>query len=244
MASGDHVSFEELDYGDMVWAHDPVTGETGPRPVVGIWPHLDAVFDIEVAGATVTVTEDHPFWNATDQTWEGLISFDEGDQVLDSAGEYRDVGDIDYASVHTTIAWDITVDDIHTFYVRIGDTDVLVHNCGESAPSSAWDVELDHARAARDALAEEVGASKATVTAGYDPATGRIAAGCNSNPIGCAENDVQRQLGIPFEDIQFTDAIRPRTGDPVPICPICQANSSPSQYPLGTQAHPDGPWNN
>lgn len=59
---------------------------------------------------------------------------------------------------------------------------------------------LDEAREARDALAREVGSSKATVTGGYNPKNGRVAAGCNSNPTGCAEDDVARQLGIPFED--------------------------------------------
>ena len=137
MADGSHVAFEDLQLGDVVWAHDPFTGESGGRATVGIWPHVDDVFEIEVAGGVITATEDHPFWNATDQTWEGLIEFDVDDQVLTASGDLADVGSIDFATVQTTAAWDITVDDLHTFYVRVGHTDVLVHNVGKCPPELA-----------------------------------------------------------------------------------------------------------
>ncbi len=44
-----------------------------------------------------------------------------------------------------------------------------------------------------------VGRSKATVTGGYDPKTGKIVSGSNSNPVGCAEDDVVRKLGVATE---------------------------------------------
>jgi len=79
-------------------------------------------------------------------------------------------------------------------------------------------------------------------TAGFDPRTGRIAVGFSSNPVGCAECDVQRQLGIPFKEIQFTEAIWTSKNEEFPICSICQSKSSPAQYPLGTNFYPSGPW--
>ncbi|MEV4603493.1 RHS repeat-associated core domain-containing protein [Amycolatopsis sp. NPDC049253] len=101
---------------------------------------------------------------------------------------------------------------------------------------------LQEARAARDGRAAEVGASKATVTGGYDPATGRVVSGCNRNPTGCAEQDVERQLGIDPKDVRFTEALRPRTGREVRICWSCQARYDRSQFPDGVGYDPDGPW--
>ncbi|GAB78175.1 hypothetical protein SAMN05421595_0697 [Austwickia chelonae] len=100
---------------------------------------------------------------------------------------------------------------------------------------------LDAARVARDAKAAEVGRSKATVTGGYGR-DGVPRARCSSSPIGGAEDDVARQIGGNPKDITFTEAIRPRTGDQVPICQRCQATFDQSQFPPGTLFDPAGPW--
>lgn len=100
---------------------------------------------------------------------------------------------------------------------------------------------LDAARVARDAKAAEVGRTKATVTGGYGR-DGVPTAGCSSNPVGCAEDDVARQIGGDPKDITFTEAIRPRTGEQVPICPRCQGTYDQSQFPAGTLFDPAGPW--
>ncbi|WP_157803636.1 RHS repeat-associated core domain-containing protein [Luteimicrobium subarcticum] len=114
----------------------------------------------------------------------------------------------------------------------------------EDLEANTADEALAAARSQRDALAAEVGSSKATVTGGYDPARGPSSAisGCNRNPLGCAENDVERQLGIDPSGIQFTEAIRPRTGQQVPICHDCQVRYGPSQFPAGTLHKPGGRW--
>lgn len=83
---------------------------------------------------------------------------------------------------------------------------------------------------------------KATITGGYDPKTGRVVVGCNSNPTGCAEEDVVRQLGADPSDVQFTEAIRPRTGEEIPICVNCQAKFRPDQFPPKVKADPKGQW--
>lgn len=83
--------------------------------------------------------------------------------------------------------------------------------------------------------------SKATVTGGYGR-DGVPRAGCSSNPVGCAEDDVARQIGGDPKDVTFTEAIRPRTGDQVPICPRCQGVYDQSQFPPGTLFDPAGPW--
>lgn len=99
----------------------------------------------------------------------------------------------------------------------------------------------DGAQVARDAKAAEVGRSKATVTGGYGT-NGRPVAGCSSNPVGCADDDVARQIGGDPKDIKFTEAIRPRNGEQVPICPRSQATYDQSQFPPGTLFDPAGRW--
>lgn len=107
--------------------------------------------------------------------------------------------------------------------------------------AKSGDDALRAARAARDVKAAEVGRSKATVTGGYGR-DGVPVAGCNRNPIGCAEDDVARQIGGDPSDINFTEAIRPRTGEQVPICARCQGTYDQSQFPSGTLFDPNGLW--
>jgi RHS repeat-associated protein len=124
--------------------------------------------------------------------------------------------------------------------------------CGDDdaggPPRSREDLLAD-ARRQRDQHAADLVASTpkrkrppSTVTAGYDPATGRIETGSARPPHGCAETDVANKLGIPRDQVQFTDAIRPRTGEEVPICTNCQDKYSPNQFPPGTQAQEGGSW--
>lgn len=107
--------------------------------------------------------------------------------------------------------------------------------------ANSGDDALRAVRAARDARAAEVGGSKATVTGGYGRG-GVPVTGCNRNPVGCAEDDVARQIGGDPIDITFTEAIRPRTGEQVPICARCQGTDDQSQFPPGTLFDPNGPW--
>ncbi len=103
---------------------------------------------------------------------------------------------------------------------------------------------LNQARLARDQVAEQAGSRVATVTGGYDPATGRVVAGC-SGPGFCAEDDALRQLvelGGDPDNVRFTEAIRPRTGLEVPVCVRCQATYLPSQFPASVRFQPGGKW--
>jgi RHS repeat-associated protein len=100
---------------------------------------------------------------------------------------------------------------------------------------------LAEARAARDALSAELAALKkppATVTGGYNVQTGEVAAkACGGGK--CAENNVVDALGGVNKDIRFTEAVRPRTGEEVPICQRCQGTFSTTQFPNGTRFRND-----
>lgn len=77
-------------------------------------------------GSRVTTTEDHPFWNATDGTWERADQLDPGDALLTADGSTVRVIGLDPTSARTTTAHNLTVAVSHTYYV--GDIPVAVHN--------------------------------------------------------------------------------------------------------------------
>jgi hypothetical protein len=73
-------------------------------------------------------TEDHPFWNATDQEFQRADQLDRGDQLLGPDGQLARVIGIRSGSQKVATAYNLTVDGIHTYYVLAGTTPVLVHN--------------------------------------------------------------------------------------------------------------------
>ena len=127
MADGTTKPISEIEIGDEVLAYDPATGERGPRKVTHLWVHQDTLVDLEIGGAVVATTEDHPFWNETEQRWQRADALDAGDLVLTADGGRRQVGQFGSEPRFST-AYNLTVDDIHTCFVQAGDEEVLVHN--------------------------------------------------------------------------------------------------------------------
>ncbi|MEM9202824.1 MAG: RHS repeat-associated core domain-containing protein [Actinomycetota bacterium] len=147
LASGDYKPISQIEVGDVVWATDPNTGEGAAQEVAAIWPHDDWLIELETSHGTIVTTEDHKFWNHTDQAWQQTQHFDPGDQLLTPTGLTVTVYGLDLTSWHWDSAYDITVNHTHTYYVATNNTTpVLVHNtdgpCGEflSRPSqiAAW----------------------------------------------------------------------------------------------------------
>jgi RHS repeat-associated protein len=131
MADGTTRPISGIEIGDEVLALDPETGERGPRKVTHLWVHQDDLIDLEIGGARVATTEDHPFWNETDRRWERADSLDQGDLVLMADGGRTAVGRM-AATSRSATAYNLTVDEIHTYFVSVGSKPVLVHNtCGD-----------------------------------------------------------------------------------------------------------------
>ncbi len=88
--------------------------------------------------------------------------------------------------------------------------------------------------AARDSLVGKLATqrhSPATVVGAYSPSSGRVTAGASrGGGLGCAEGVCSEALGHP-PDIQFTPAIRPRTGQPVDVCPTCEGTYGRGAFP-------------
>jgi hypothetical protein len=127
MADGTSKPISEIKVGDEVLATDPETGESGAREVTRLWVHDDEVVKLEVNDDELITTEDHPFWNATDQQWQRADELDRGDALLTNDGSKAVVGRLGVEDKREVV-YNLTVAAIHTYYVLAGNRPVLVHN--------------------------------------------------------------------------------------------------------------------
>ncbi|MPY56807.1 sugar-binding protein [Streptomyces spongiae] len=169
MADGTTKPIEKVKNGDKVLATDPKTGETSVETVTaeikgeGV-KHLVkvtiAVGDDEKSDKTaeVTATDGHPFWVPELGEWIDAKDLKAGQWLRTSAGTYVQVTAIERWTAASTTVHNLTVSDLHTYYVLAGATPVLVHNCGEvavdtnavtDALSGARTAEVDTALAGR-----------------------------------------------------------------------------------------------
>lgn len=137
LAGGTAKAIGDVEVGDEVLATDPETGQSVARPVVAHHVNLDedlaevTVRD-QASGETTVVetTQHHPFWNADEERWDDAKDLAPGTRLRDDEGKETQL----VVSVKTWSGLqemhDLTVADIHTYYVVTGDRPILVHNCG------------------------------------------------------------------------------------------------------------------
>ncbi len=145
LASGAYKPIEKLNVGDKVIATDPVTNKTKASAVVathirvGRKNLINLTIDTDgprgASTSSLTATGNHEFWAANKNAWIRAEHLHTGDQLR-----------APNAALHTIVKtrhWtapqrvhNLTVEDIHTFYVVTGDTPALVHNC-DFAPGVA-----------------------------------------------------------------------------------------------------------
>ncbi|MEO3777467.1 RHS repeat-associated core domain-containing protein [Micromonospora sp. B11E3] len=137
LADGSAKPIEELKVGDRVAVADPETGEAGQGTVTNVWVHQDVLQPLEVEGHTLVTTEDHPYWNATDHEWQPADQLDPGDLLLTPSGRVVQTQGLKDDQAATRLAYNFTVDPVHTYYVLAGNSWVLVHNtCVNWSPKS------------------------------------------------------------------------------------------------------------
>ena len=92
----------------------------------------------------------------------------------------------------------------------------------------------EQAESARDQLSERLKKSKhppATVVGAYSPSSGKVTAAANrGGGRGCAEDVCRENLGNPA-DIKFTTAVRPRNGQDIPVCDVCESKYGRESFP-------------
>lgn len=81
---------------------------------------------LTVDGDVIATTEDHPFWNATDESWEAASDLHVGDAILGADGRRARVEQFADPNARPTLAYNLTAQGVHTYHV--GPQAVLVHN--------------------------------------------------------------------------------------------------------------------
>ncbi|MGW7363764.1 RHS repeat-associated core domain-containing protein [Streptomyces sp. NPDC054841] len=139
MADGTRKPIKNVRVGDKVLATDPETGESGFRKVTALITGtggkqlVDITIDTDGrAGSrtsTLTTTNGHPFWVPELRRWLRADELKAGHWLQTSSGTWTQISTV-RARTETTTVYNVTVDDLHTYYVLAGATPVLVHNCG------------------------------------------------------------------------------------------------------------------
>ncbi|BCJ52199.1 hypothetical protein Asp14428_36740 [Actinoplanes sp. NBRC 14428] len=136
LADGSAKPIEDLQVGDEVLATDPETGETAAKPVEAtiLGTGLKDLVEITVGpGDRITATAGHPFWVESLHRWVPASKLTETDDIRISGGKDVRIKKLKRFLTFGQRVHNLTVTDIHTYYVLTGRTAtaVLVHNCGE-----------------------------------------------------------------------------------------------------------------
>jgi hypothetical protein len=138
MADGSYRDIEDVRLGDEVLATDPETGVTASRPVTALIEGdgekklveitVDTDGDAGDETGSVVATDGHPFWVDDDGAFVDAADLAAGDEIRTPDGDLVEVVDTE-ARTESRRVHNLTVEGIHTYYVRVGTAPVLVHNC-------------------------------------------------------------------------------------------------------------------
>ncbi|MFF5755969.1 polymorphic toxin-type HINT domain-containing protein [Streptomyces longwoodensis] len=136
MAGGKTKAIGKIKIGDKVESADERTGKhAGSRAVQHVWINHDHdLLDVTIRtkdgrSATIHTTANHPFWDDTTHTWVPAGKLHPGDRLNTSTGHHAPVVTT-RSTPGTADRWNLTVRQLHTYYVLAGNTPVLVHNTG------------------------------------------------------------------------------------------------------------------
>ncbi|MFE9570296.1 polymorphic toxin-type HINT domain-containing protein [Streptomyces sp. NPDC006692] len=134
MGDGSTKNIESVMVGDSVVSTDPITGQTGSRTVTRriVTEHDKSFSELTLDAAhgrdrMITATDEHPFWSPSQNKWIEAGQLTPGMTVRPLAGKPVAVQSVRSFSENAR-TYNLTVDDLHTYYVLAGDTPILVHN--------------------------------------------------------------------------------------------------------------------
>ncbi|MDX3457245.1 polymorphic toxin-type HINT domain-containing protein [Streptomyces sp. ME02-8801-2C] len=140
LADGKTKPIGKVKPGDKVAAADPQTGKyEGKRAVTAQLIHRDDdLVDVAIRSAdgrisTLRTTADHPFWDDTEGAWVPAASLEVGHTLNTDTNAHAPVVDVK-ARIGAADMYNLTVEELHTYYVLAGDTPILVHNSGGLGP--------------------------------------------------------------------------------------------------------------
>jgi len=139
MADGSTKRIEDVEVGDYVLATDPETGETAAKPVEAVIASggEKELVELTVVAepddlAVITATDNHPFWSPELSEWVNAVDLEAGQLLQTASGTWIQITAVKRWN-ETRRVHNLSVADIHTYYVLAGSTPVLVHNtngCG------------------------------------------------------------------------------------------------------------------
>jgi hypothetical protein len=130
---GGSKPIRDVRVGDMVVATDPAHDRTAPKPVTqlitghGVKHMVNVSITAADGPSVVEATANHPFWVNNTRTWVNAGDLEAGDHLRIADGTQAQVTGT-LAHDETTSVYNLTVQDLHTYYVLAGTTPVLVHN--------------------------------------------------------------------------------------------------------------------
>ena len=139
LASGKTKAIGKLKDGDQVESANPDTGKKeGGRTVQHIWINHDTdLLDVVVSTghghtATIHTTANHPFWDNTTHSWVSAGNLKPGHQLATTNDGQHPTVLATKVTPGAADRWNLTVQQLHTYYVMAGSTPILVHNtdCG------------------------------------------------------------------------------------------------------------------
>ncbi|MFB7495122.1 polymorphic toxin-type HINT domain-containing protein, partial [Streptomyces sp. NPDC056161] len=136
LAGGGTKAIEDVQVGDRVVATDPGTGRTRAEPVVDTITSRGAknlvTVTVPAAGAgrggSVTATDKHQFWAADSGSWTEAADLTAGTRLRTPQGARVPVGAVSERAAPDQRVHNLTVAELHSYYVLAGGTPVLVHN--------------------------------------------------------------------------------------------------------------------
>ncbi|WP_327240610.1 polymorphic toxin-type HINT domain-containing protein [Streptomyces sp. NBC_01318] len=137
LADGTHKAIEDVEVGDTVITTDTATGKSVEKKVVSTITTEDDKEFTEVTIATgdelssIVATDTHPFWVPELKKWIKAGDLQVGQWLRTSAGTHVQITALSHYTKRQR-THDLTIEDIHAYYVLAGATPVLVHNCGAS----------------------------------------------------------------------------------------------------------------
>lgn len=154
MADGSTKKIEEITTGDQVESSDPQTSTTNSERVIRVikTPDDSEFTDLTISitnkqadpqngngtaePTTITSTRHHPYWNESTHRWTNAADLHAGDTLRTADGNMATVSYVRSYRTAPRLAYDLTVSNLHTYYVLAGSTPVLVHNCGPTGPEA------------------------------------------------------------------------------------------------------------
>ena len=156
LAANGHTPIEEVSVGDLVWANDPITGETALKEVVRTFINeTDELIRLRVNGEEVVCTPEHPFYSPV-KGWTAAINLRAGDILVTVNGKYVVVEQIQHELLESPITvYNFEVVGFHTYFV--GDNSVLVHNmCAMPTPfNESQQIVLEFAKEFKKGISHE-----------------------------------------------------------------------------------------